>query len=242
MTNCKNCNHQIAEKYCPNCGQAATLKRIDKHYIFHEIQHLLHFEKGVFFTAKQLFLYPGISIREYIDDNRNKLMKPVPFLILTSLLFTFVAHFFDPEKIYGKQDNLLFEKSHINDILSWIQGHFGYANIIEAFFISIGVRLIFRKHNYNLFETTTIMCFVIGQSMLYFTVESLFIPILNKQIFMSILSIIAFVYPTWAIGQFYGKSKVSSYVKAFFAFLLGYIFFYLTIFLTGLTIDILTKH
>jgi len=244
MKNCKNCNHQIAEKYCPNCGQSASLKRIDGHYIIHEIQHLLHFEKGIFFTAKQLFLKPGIAIREYIDDNRNRLMKPVPFLILTSLLFTFAGHFFDPKKFYGNQDETekLFGKSHISDIMFWIQGHFGYANIIEAVFIALAVRVIFRKHHYNWYEITTLMCFIIGQSMLYFTVESLFIPIMSRQIFMTILSIIAFVYPTWVIGQFYGKSKVSSYVKAFFAFILGYLFFYVTIILTGLIIDLLTKH
>lgn len=89
MTNCKNCDNQITDKYCPNCGQSATLKRIDKHYISHEIQHLLHFEKGVFYTAKELLIRPGNSIREFIGENRNKHMKPVAFLILTSLLISF---------------------------------------------------------------------------------------------------------------------------------------------------------
>ncbi len=242
MKNCKNCNNQITEKYCSNCGQSASIKRIDNHYIFHEIQHLLHFEKGIFFTAKQLFIKPGISIREYIVENRNKLMKPIPFLILTSLLFTFVGHFFNPEKIYGEQENPLFDESHISDILLWIQTHFGYANIIMAIFIAFGVRLLFRKYSYNLFEITTLLCFIMGQAMLYFTIEAFFINFLSKQAFMGILSLIAFAYPTWAIGQFYDKSKVSSYVKAFFAYLIGYLLFYVSVIAVGLTIDLIAKH
>ena len=242
MANYKKSNNEVAEENSQNLGQSKPPKRIDKHYIIHEIQHLLHFEKGIFFTAKQLFITPGISIREYINENRNKLMKPIPFLILTSLLFTFVGHFFNPEKKYGKQENPFFEESHINDILIWIQGHFGYANIIEAVFISIGVKLLFSKYKYNLFETTTLLCFIMGQAMLYFTIEAFFIPILNKQIFMGILSLIAFAYPTWAIGQFFDKSKVSSYIKAFFAYIIGYLLFYVSVILVGLTIDLIAKH
>ena len=242
MTNYNSSNNEVVEENSQDYVKSETPKRIDKHYILYEIQHLLHFEKGIFFTAKHLFIRPGISIREYINENRNKLMKPIPFLILTSLLFTFIGHFFNPEQKYGKQENPFFAESHINDILLWIQGHFGYANIIEAIFISFGVKLLFRKYKYNLFETTILLCFIMGQAMLYFTIEAFFIPILNKQIFMGILSLIAFAYPTWAIGQFFDKSKVSSYIKAFFAYVFGYLLFYLSVILVGLTIDLITKH
>lgn len=87
---CKNCCSKIKGKYCPNCGQCATLKRIDKHYISHEIQHLLHFEEGFIYTVKELLTRSGNSIRMYLDENRNKHMKPVAFLIFTSLLYTIV--------------------------------------------------------------------------------------------------------------------------------------------------------
>lgn len=44
--NCKNCDTEINQNYCPNCGKAATLKRIDHHYIVHEITHLFTLRKG----------------------------------------------------------------------------------------------------------------------------------------------------------------------------------------------------
>ena len=67
ITNCINCNNQISEDFCPKCGQSAKLKRIDKHYVSHELLHLFHFEKGFFYTAKELFLRPGDSIKEFIE-------------------------------------------------------------------------------------------------------------------------------------------------------------------------------
>jgi hypothetical protein len=85
MTDCKSCGNILNEKYCPNCGQPAKLKRIDKHYISHELLHLLHFEKGFFYTIRELMTRPGDSIKEFIVEHRNKHMKPVGFLILTSL-------------------------------------------------------------------------------------------------------------------------------------------------------------
>ncbi|PWA07681.1 DUF3667 domain-containing protein [Flavobacterium laiguense] len=240
--NCKNCNAEVTQNYCPNCGQSATLKRIDKHYISHEVQHLLHFEKGVFYTAKELLTRPGSSIKEFITENRNKHMKPVPFLILTSLLYIIIAHFFHADKIYNEKEKLLFGESSIGDIRHWIQTHYGYANIIMGIFIALCVKLLFRKYKYNLFEITILICFVMGQGMLFLTLETFFVGLLNEQIFLGILTIISFAYPTWAIGHFFDKSKVFSYVKAFFAYTLGYLFFEFSIIIVGLIVDLISKR
>jgi hypothetical protein len=240
--NCKNCNAEVTQNFCPNCGQSVTLKRIDRHYISHEVQHLLHFEKGVFYTAKELLARPGSSIKEFITENRNKHMKPVPFLVLTSLLYIIIAHFFHADKIDNEKEKLLFGESSIGDIQHWIQTHYGYANIIMGIFIALCVKLLFRKYKYNLFEISILICFVMGQGMLFITLETFFVGLLNEQIYIGILMIISFAYPTWAIGQFFDKSKAFSYVKAFFAYTLGYLFFQFFIIIVGLTVDLISKR
>jgi hypothetical protein len=241
MTNCNNCNNQVSENFCSHCGQAAKLKRIDRHYISHEVFHLLHFEKGFFYTAKELITKPGISIREFIAENRNKHMKPVAYLVLTSLLYTLVAHLFHADKIYNEKEKLEFGKSSINDILHWVQAHLGYANIMMGVFIALCVKLLFRKYKYNLFEITILLCFVMGQGMLLLTAETFFVSVINEKVYKAVLGIIAFAYPTWAIGQFFDKTKISSYIKAFFAYLLGYLLFYIVIILVGLATDLIIK-
>ncbi|RZJ27416.1 MAG: DUF3667 domain-containing protein, partial [Flavobacterium sp.] len=76
MTTCKNCTALVAENYCPKCGEPATLKRIDGHYIIHEIEHVLHFEKGILLTIRELLIRPGQNVREFISENRGRLVKP----------------------------------------------------------------------------------------------------------------------------------------------------------------------
>ena len=168
-------------------------------------------------------------------------MKPVTYLILTSLLFTLVAHLFNTGEIYNEKEKLLLGQSSIVDIQQWVQTHYGYANIMMGGFIAFCIKLLFRKYQYNLFEITVLLCFVMGQGMLLLTVETFFVGILNEQLHRIILSVIAIAYPTWAIGHFFDKKKIFSYAKAFFAYLLGYILFYVAIIFVGLTIDLVIK-
>ncbi len=240
MPNCKNCDQQINEKFCSNCGQSATLKRIDNHYISHEVLHLLHFEKGFLFTAKELITRPGQSISTFINENRNRHMKPVPFIIITSLLYTVIAHFIRAEEINNGKEQFNVGESGTH-ILKWVQAHYGYANIMMGFFIALVVQLFFRKYKYNFYEITVLLCFVMGQGMLLITFVSFFYRVLSYNVYITIFSVIALAYPTWAIGQFFDKGKTASYVKAFFAYIAGYLLFYVAIILIGLAADLIIK-
>ncbi|WP_392436498.1 DUF3667 domain-containing protein [Cruoricaptor ignavus] len=91
---CKNCGTEFNGNFCSNCGQPAKLKRIDAHYIKHEIEHVLHYDKGILFTVKELLLRPGKNVREFFTENRNRLVKPIIFIIVTSLIYSLISHFF----------------------------------------------------------------------------------------------------------------------------------------------------
>jgi hypothetical protein len=50
--NCPNCNRVITGNFCSNCGQK-KYKRIDKKYIWEEIQYtILHTNKGFLYSVK----------------------------------------------------------------------------------------------------------------------------------------------------------------------------------------------
>jgi Protein of unknown function (DUF3667)./Nin one binding (NOB1) Zn-ribbon like. len=100
MINCKNCGTDMSSKFCPNCGQPAVLKRIDAHYVAHEIEHVLHFERGILYTIRELVTAPGLNVRNYISENRSRLVKPIIFVIVTSLLYSIISHFFHTEERY----------------------------------------------------------------------------------------------------------------------------------------------
>jgi hypothetical protein len=237
--NCKNCNTELNSKFCPDCGQPTNLKRIDGHYIIHEIEHVLHFERGILYTVRELITKPGQNIRNYLSENRSRLVKPIIFIILTSLIYTLISHFFHIEEEVVYFEGL--EKSSIGKILKWIQGNYGYASILTGIFIAIWLKVFFRKYGYNFFELLIMLCFVQGISMLIYTVFALAQGLLHFKL-LSVAGIISVIYVIWAIGNFFEAKKIGNYLKAIISFFLGIITFYIIIIAIGVTIDILTKH
>lgn len=237
--NCKNCNAELNSKFCPDCGQPVSLKRIDGHYIIHEIEHILHFERGILYTIKELTTNPGHNIRNYLSENRSRLVKPVIFIIITSLIYSLSINFFHIDDQYIK-----FEGGELMTpvkIFKWIQGHYGYANIIMGIFIALWLKLFFRKYNYNLFEILILLCFVIGIAMLIYSLFAL-LQGLTKAKLMVVGGMAGTTYCAWAIGSFFGKGQIINYVKALFAYIFGILNFVFLALLVGFLIDFLTKH
>ena len=239
MTNCRNCNAEVSRNYCSNCGQPLNVKRIDGHYITHEIEHVLHFERGILYTIRELLTSPGENVRHFISENRSRLVKPIIFIIVSSLIYTLINNFFHIEDGYVKFDEE--KKSTTGIIFKWIQNHYGYANIIMGIFIAFWLKVFFKKYDYNFFEILILLCFVMGMGMLIFAVFAIFQGLTHVYL-MQVAGYVGIVYCTWAIGQFFDKKKIVNYIKAFTSYILGMITFSLSVLLIGTLIDLATKH
>lgn len=233
---CKSCNSEINSKFCPECGHPALLHRIDGHYIVHEIQHVLHFERGILYTIRELITNPGQNVRLYLSENRSRLVKPIIFIILTSLIYTISNHFVHFED--GYVNYLDSQSSTTSKIFKWIQGHYGWSNIIMGIFIAFWTKLFFKKYDYNFFEILILLCFVMGIGMLIYSVFGIAQGITQIK-FMQFAGLAGFSYSAWAIGHFFAKKKALSYVKAILAYLIGMLTFSLTAILIGTIIDYL---
>ena len=232
--NCKNCNTEIDYNFCPNCGQPKNLKRIDKQYIMHEIEHVLHFERGILYTVKELFTNPGKNIRKYLTESRTRLVKPVIFIFLTSLLYTLINNFFHIEDAYV--NNNVFDNSVIIKVINWIQSHYGYANLLTGIFIAMWLKILFKKYDYNFYELLIMLCFVMGISMIIFSVFALIEGLVHFKL-LGFASIISFLYLILSIVSFFNDKKIGNYFKAIIAFLFGSITFYIIIIAIGATLD-----
>lgn len=237
--NCKNCNAELNSNYCPDCGVPKELKRIDRHYIVHEIEHVLHFERGILYTIRGLMTNPGQNIRNYLGENRSRLVKPIIFIIVTSLIYTLLSHFFHIEDGYVKYHEQA--KSTTGSIVKWVQDHYGYANIMMGVFIALWLKLFFRKSQYNIYEILIMLCFVMGMGMLIFSVFVVLQGITHFN-FMTIAGVAGTLYAVWAVGQFFDRVKVSSYFKALAGYVLGMISFWVVPILIGTLIDVLSRH
>ena len=239
---CKTCDKELITNFCPDCGQPKELKRINGHYIIHEIEHVLHFERGILYTIRELTTNPGQNIQNYLSKNRNRLVKPVIFIIITSLIYTLLNNLFHVEDGYVKYHEVKGETpSAVSNSVKWVQDHYGYANIIMGVFIALWLKLFFRKYPYNFFEILIMLCFVMGMGMLIFSVFVIIQGLTNYNI-MTIAGVVGIAYCAGAIGQFYDKKKILNYIKALFAYILGMITFWVFPVLIGTIIDLLNKH
>jgi len=239
MAICTSCKQDIPENYCTKCGEPAKLKRIDRHYIQHEIEHILHLEKGIFYTVKELLIRPGKTIHNFISNDRSRLVKPIVFIIVTSLIYTLVNHFFHIEDGY-----LNFDKSKttaINPLNEWIQSHYGYANIIMGVFLALSMKLFFRKYGYNFFELLILLCFVQGIGMLIFALFGIIEGLTHTHL-LQYSGMLFIVYYSWAVGQFFEKNKYINYLKALGGYLLGMFIFSICLIFVGLLLYAVKKH
>ena len=237
MEICKNCNEHITGSYCSNCGHPIALKRIDNKYILQEVSSVLLFEKGILHTIKELALRPGKSIKEFLTENRHRLIKPIIFIIITSLIYTVVNNIFNFEDGYINYEEQA--ENNTTAIFQWISSNYGYANIIMAVFIALWLKLFFKKSPYNFFEVLILLCFLMGMGMLLFSVFGIFESLFQKQL-MGYASLIALIYTVWGIGQFY-EGKTKFYFKALSAYLLGFMSFSAVALLLGALADLTLK-
>lgn len=94
---CANCDRAIAgpdQKFCPTCGQTTPAHRIDWHFLGHELEHsVLHMDRGIFYSLKELMLRPGHLMRDYIEGRRANQVKPMLLLMISAALVVLLGKF-----------------------------------------------------------------------------------------------------------------------------------------------------
>lgn len=216
------------------------IHRIDRKYIYNELLSIFNLEKGGLFTIKELLIRPGISIREYITENRSKHVKPITYIVLTSVIYSLVASLVDFKAI-NTEKAVKYQSSYFTYLLNLVETHYDYANIMMGILIAIFLKIFFRKYHYNFYEIIVLLCFVMGQGMLYFALMLPFHYLVNGNLFQLIFSLTGLIYPAWAIGQFFDKKKFLSYFKATIAYFLGFISFYVIVAILGIMLDLIFK-
>jgi len=239
MNICKNCNEPINGNYCANCGQSAEIKKINRRYIFTEIADVLLVNREMFGTVKNLLIKPGISIRRYITEDRSRFVRPISFVVVTSLIYTIVNYFF-PLGLENFVSQFGDNNQASVDITKWAQENSGYTNLFVGLFMAFGIKLFFRKAGYNLSEIYVLICYVFGLTTLFDAVGSIFQAITHLNLF-NFLFVTESIYITWAVGQFFHEKKVASYIKAFLSFFFGLLILSFLSALVGIMIGIMIK-
>ncbi|GAA3739831.1 hypothetical protein GCM10022422_24230 [Flavobacterium ginsengisoli] len=226
---CKNCHQIFKGHYCNNCGQTAETHKINAHFLWHDIQHgLLHFDKGILYSLKQLFTRPGHSIREFIEGKRVHHFKPLSLVVVLATLYGLLYHYFHINTFEAAKTSNI-DSDYINE---WFATHFSWVTVGSIPIYTIGTYLVFRKQGYNFVELFVLNTFKAAQRI---SVQLVTMPVLiflnhtsHIAQYNNVMYVIGIILIFWTNMQFFNKM---SKIKAFFLTLLSHLIFLICFFL-----------
>lgn len=245
VTTCKNCTQQFEGDFCNNCGQKSKIKPINFSYVLEEIRTgVFQFDKGLFFTIKELFIRPGHTIREYLQGKRVNHFKPIAFLLLLATLYAVTQYFLDIKQDssesldtftkYNSQDQTFAGinlKGKLNGFIKynqWLKDNYAYNKLLLIPVFSLASYISFLRIKYNYFEHLILGTLVGGQIIL---INLLFLPLqyflggdVNMILFL-IQSVIGFLFTIWAYFQFFNDKKLSFVIGLLFLTYFLYLIF-----------------
>lgn len=218
-TTCKNCGHIFEGRYCNHCGQSANTHRIDAKFLWEDIEHgLLHYDKGILYTAKQLFLKPGYIIKDYIKGKRVHHFKPISLSIVLATLYALVYHLTNVNLIVKDDGNseAIFEK---------ILEHYYWFVLITIPIFTLSTAVFFKKIGYNFWEYFIFEALKVSQRLI---VHILFLPIIllfddpaATGFIIKLLMVIDLALIFWTNLQFFNRlPKFKVFYLTIFSYLL----------------------
>lgn len=87
---CLNCQHplDISDKFCPNCGQKNTTKRLTiRDFIDEFLANFYAYDSKVKHTIVSLITKPGVAARDFISGKRLFYANPFRFYLSVSLIY-----------------------------------------------------------------------------------------------------------------------------------------------------------
>lgn len=175
---CLNCDAVTKNNFCSICGQKNSTHRFSlKHFFFHDLIHgLFHFDKGFFFTLKELYTRPGHSIREFIQGKRVGYFN---YFTLMLIIFT-ISHFI--AKIPPKSmHDIMIENNLTPENHKVIKEYAKYIMVFTIPFFAFVTYFIFYKSKLN-FTEHLVMAIYYMSAVLVFHMIPLFTTIISDDI------------------------------------------------------------
>jgi len=93
-TTCKNCGHPLdkSDKYCPNCSQANSTKKLTLKDFFDEFfSNIFNYDSKLLKTLYTMLIKPGTITKDYINGKRVSYTNPFRFLLSLAFIYLLVV-------------------------------------------------------------------------------------------------------------------------------------------------------
>jgi hypothetical protein len=211
---CLSCNADFENNFCSVCGQKTTTHRFSfKHFVLHDFVHgVFHFDKGLFYTLKELFTRPGHSTREYIQGNRVNFFNAFTLMLILIALMHFVGNY----SIVKDID--LYDKSYVIGFDKVAKDYEKIIPFVTIPFLAIVPFLFFKKSKQNYIENIVLnlylMCgintiLLIPLLIRAFCSDIFVFGIIHRfQMLIMVLYVFYFIYQYYSVFQYKKYSQV----------------------------------
>lgn len=230
-TTCLNCNAALHGKFCHTCGQEARHAKISWSFLWRDIQQtIIQFDKGFFYTCKELLTQPSLAIKSYLSGKRVKHFKPISFVLVLAGTYGFLSHYFNLTVssivLEAKSNNIQTDDSlvFIKQLAKWMNEHYTWIILLQIPLFAFATRLVFRKVGYNFVEHFIANSYLTGQRLLINTLAlPLYFFISNAsalKIALRLVDGLAFVFLFWSLYHLFDKVSKTKRILRIFASLL----------------------
>lgn len=220
MITCKNCGNTFEGNFCNQCGQPAETHEMNFHFLVHDVQHgLLHLDKGIFYTIKELFRRPGHAIREYIEGKRVNHFKPISMILVLAGAFGLLSHFFHIDVLsetfkVDATSATADELKALENLSDWVSGHYAIISLLLLPIFTMGTFLAFRNKGLNFVEHLVLNAYLTGQRLV---VRIVLFPLYywlngtkHLEIMSNLVGFVTFCLTLWTLMQFFDTVKKST--------------------------------
>lgn len=160
---CISCSQDHNEKFCPNCGEKASTKKITFSSVLTDFfSTITTMDKGFLYNLKALTLNPKELITNYIGGKRKGIYNPISFLIISVTIFLIIDSLLLSSTKHEAVDTPLYTIAY--ETGRFLRAYFKYFWILSIFWLSLSTRLIFKTYNFA--EHLAINSFIIGYATL----------------------------------------------------------------------------
>lgn len=230
---CANCDRAIDgadQKFCPTCGQPTPAHRIDWHFLGHELEHsVLHMDRGVLYSLKELMLRPGHLMRGYLGGRRAQQVKPLLLLMISAAAVLLLGKYLVGGDLVGSAMQAGYSQTKgaresgsidpatamkvFDQVKYWINAHLTALTLILLPMEAAALRLAFRNRGLNYPEWLVVSAFLAVQAFVFMAIAILLRPWLPSAQAWS--SLIIFVYNVYSLVHLFpGFSRRRTALRA----------------------------
>jgi hypothetical protein len=224
---CLNCENEFEGKFCNQCGQKSSVKKISLSGIFSETFRIItNTDRGLFYNFINLSRRPKTVIDNYVSGKRKPIFQPIQYAILGVTLLTLIDHY------YGTGIKTLGDAARTVEAMDdtspykigmgygkLIRGNLKFALLLLIFFFAVPARMFHNRYNFA--EHLAIQALILGHAAF---ITILCFPLINLTILANPVFFLSVFLMNFFI--FYRKKEIfEGLLSSFFTVILGVVLF-----------------